>query len=33
MGPIRVVLFDDHPVVLGGLRALLDSLPMGKDPH
>jgi DNA-binding NarL/FixJ family response regulator len=27
MGPIRVVLVDDHPVVLGGLRALLDSLP------
>jgi DNA-binding NarL/FixJ family response regulator len=27
MAPIRVVLVDDHPVVLGGLRALLDSLP------
>ena len=27
MDPIRVVLVDDHPVVLGGLRALLDSLP------
>jgi DNA-binding NarL/FixJ family response regulator len=27
MSPIRVVLVDDHPVVLGGLRALLDSLP------
>jgi DNA-binding NarL/FixJ family response regulator len=27
MGPIRVVLVDDHPVVLGGLSALLDSLP------
>lgn len=27
MGPIRVVLVDDHPVVLGGLRALLESLP------
>ncbi len=25
--PIRVVLVDDHPVVLGGLRALLASLP------
>ena len=27
MSPIRVVLVDDHPVVLGGLRALLESLP------
>jgi DNA-binding NarL/FixJ family response regulator len=27
MNPIRVVLVDDHPVVLGGLRALLESLP------
>ena len=27
MDPIRVVLVDDHPVVLGGLRALLESLP------
>ena len=27
MALIRVVLVDDHPVVLGGLRALLDSLP------
>lgn len=27
MAPIRVVLVDDHPVVLGGLRALLESLP------
>ncbi|RYB94447.1 response regulator transcription factor [Nocardioides oleivorans] len=27
MTPIRVVLVDDHPVVLGGLRALLESLP------
>ncbi len=27
MNPIRVVLADDHPVVLGGLRALLESLP------
>jgi DNA-binding NarL/FixJ family response regulator len=27
MFPIRVVLVDDHPVVLGGLRALLESLP------
>ena len=27
MDPIRVVLVDDHPVVLGGLRALLTSLP------
>jgi DNA-binding NarL/FixJ family response regulator len=27
MDPIRVVLVDDHPVVLGGLRALLGSLP------
>ena len=27
MDPIRVVLVDDHPVVLGGLRALLASLP------
>lgn len=27
MAPIRVALVDDHPVVLGGLRALLDSLP------
>ncbi len=26
MDPIRVVLADDHPVVLGGLRALLESL-------
>lgn len=26
MGLIRVVLVDDHPVVLGGLRALLESL-------
>jgi DNA-binding NarL/FixJ family response regulator len=26
MVPIRVVLADDHPVVLGGLRALLESL-------
>ena len=24
---IRVVLADDHPVVRGGLRALLESLP------
>ncbi len=27
VNPIRVVLVDDHPVVLGGLRALLESLP------
>jgi DNA-binding NarL/FixJ family response regulator len=27
MDPIRLVLVDDHPVVLGGLRALLESLP------
>lgn len=27
MSPIRVVLVDDHPVVLSGLRALLESLP------
>lgn len=27
VNPIRVVLADDHPVVLGGLRALLESLP------
>ncbi len=26
MGPIRVVLADDHPVVLAGMKALLDSV-------
>lgn len=27
MGPIRVAIADDHPIVRNGLRALLDSLP------
>src|SRR4029450_7057478 len=27
MEPIRVLLADDHPVFLGGMRALLDSTP------
>ena len=27
MEPMRVLLADDHPMFLGGLRALLDSTP------